>query len=92
MARRKRKSGGTAEPSFKSFVAFYARTPCSGWPPIFRSDQDAIAWAVAQGAYETIDAAAAGFAELDHRRSGNLWAYWLGHIALRLSVQQRKRK
>ena len=63
------------------------RTPCWGNPPIFRNDQDAMQWAIGQGAFVNENAAAAAFTELQQRQPYSTWAYWLTHVGNLLAQQ-----
>ncbi len=68
----------------KSIVTGNRRTACWGDPPIFRHDNDALHWAVGQGAYPTIEAAGRVFAELRAKYDNGVWARWLGTVGRRL--------
>ena len=68
----------------KSVVTYSARTPCWGDPPIFYTDDDAVQWAIGQGAFPTVEAAGAALAELRGRHTDGVWARWLGLIGRRL--------
>ena len=63
----------------KSVVTYYRHTPCWGDPPICRDDNDAIQWAVGQGAFADIEGAARAFAKLGP--GADRWARWLGVVA-----------
>lgn len=71
----------------KSVIIFHQRTSCWGDPPIFRSDHDALHWAVGQGAFADIDVAGRAFAKLD--RQNGRWARWLGVVADRLKRRSK---
>jgi len=62
-------------------------TPCWGTPPIFRTDQDAIQWAIGQGAFPNEVEAAAAFTALQARQPYGTWAHWLTAVARRLIEQ-----
>lgn len=59
-------------------------TPCWGNPPIFRTDQDAIQWAIGQGAFPNEAEATAAFTALQARQPYGTWAHWLTAVARRL--------
>lgn len=73
----------------RSTVTTVWHTPCWGDPPIFRSDHDAIQWAIGQGAFTNEADAAAAYAALRERHPVATRAHWLGHVAGMLT-QQRK--
>lgn len=62
-------------------------TPCWGNPPIFRNDQDAVQWAIGQGAFNNETEAAAAFTALQQRQPYSTWAYWLTQVGNRLAQQ-----
>lgn len=62
-------------------------TPCWGNPPIFRTDQDAIQWAIGQGAFPNEAEATAAFTALQARQPYGTWAHWLTAVARRLLEQ-----
>lgn len=77
----------------KSQTTYYRRTRCWGDPPIFRTDDDALHWAVGQGAYDELPAAAAAFAALkaDYPQyKVGIWALWLGHVAQQMNKKGRQ--
>lgn len=68
----------------KSFITYHVRTACWGDPPIFRHDDDALHWAVGQGAFTTIEEAGRAFAELRAAHAVSVWPRWLGLVGRRL--------
>ena len=68
----------------KSTITNYRRTSCWGDPPIFRHDDDALHWAVGQGAYHTVEEAGRAFAELRAKHDVGVWPLWMGIVAQRL--------
>lgn len=71
----------------KSVVTYYRHTPCWGDPPIFRDDNDAIQWAVGQGAFADIEGAGRAFAKL--APGADRRARWLGVVADRLNRRSK---
>lgn len=72
----------------KSTVTYHRRTTCWGDPPIFRHDEDALHWAVGQGAFPTIEEANRALSELYRIYSVGVWARWLGVVARCLHTRQ----
>jgi len=77
----------------KSYIANRRRTSCWGQPPIFRTDDDALHWAIGQGVYQNLVDAMAALEELKTRypqyRVG-IWALWMGHIAKQIDKKGRQ--
>lgn len=75
----------------KSVIISRRQSPCSGPCPVFRNDDEAIAWGVAQRAFTTPATAAAAFGELQARYAGryrNVWPFWISLVAQRLAGRQ----
>lgn len=68
----------------ESVIISRHESPCSGPCPIFRNDNEAIAWGVGQRAFATPAAAAVAFGELQARYAGryrNVWPFWISLVA-----------
>ncbi|MEZ4865331.1 MAG: hypothetical protein R3C14_28740 [Caldilineaceae bacterium] len=76
----------------KSIITAYRRTACWGDPPIFRTDDDALHWAVGQGAFADIDAAGGVYARMEKCFPGNTWPRWLAVVAALLAQKERGRQ
>ena len=66
----------------KSVITGQWHTPYHGPPPTFRSDADAIQWAIGQGINQTL--AAQRLAELRRQFNRHAWAYFLGWAAMQM--------
>ena len=81
-----RKCGNTGPKKYSGdWQPVNRRGPCFGYPPVFVSDEDAIAWSIGQGAFQSLaeaqqafDALAAQYLKPYH------WPMWLRLVGRRL--------
>ena len=71
----------------KSIITSHRTGPIPGYPPIFHSDNDALAWAVRVAAFANTHQAKAAFDALPYR-GNDRWAYWIGMVGRKLASQQ----
>lgn len=71
----------------KSIITSHRAGPIAGQPPLFHSDNDALAWAVRVGAFANTHQAKAAFDALAQRGSDR-WAYWIGMVGKKLASKQ----
>lgn len=71
----------------KSILTSHRTSPIAGQPPVFTSDNDALAWAVRVGAYRDTREAKRAFDALAQRGTAR-WAHWIGMVASKLATRQ----
>ncbi len=68
-----------------SKIVFQDRTPCYGYPPLFGTDDDAIAWSLGQGAFPTRGEAQKAFEELRTTYPAvYVWPTWIRTVGRKI--------